>query len=270
VTRGETDPSTGTVQRPDIDLLSVDEVSVSFGGLVALDGVSFRVRHGRTVGLIGPNGAGKTTMFNIVSGLQRPGSGRVEFAGHDITFEPAHRRAQRGIARSFQNLGLITEETALTNLLAAQYRAAPYHGLDLLARPWRWRRTEKQMHVAAINTLDRFGLADIGDRRVKDLSFASARFVELACVLVNQPRLMLLDEPTTGLDVGEVERLLSVLGSARAEGATVLLVAHDVRFVMQACDYVYVLAQGRLLSHGKPSEVQHDPLVMAEYLGSGH
>ena len=200
------------------DLLSVDAVSVAFGGLRALDGVSFGVPEGSIVGLIGPNGAGKTTMFNIVSGLQRHDSGRVSFAGTDITDEPPHRRARRGIARSFQNLGLISEETVLTNLLAAQYGAAPYRGWDVVVRPWRWWGSERQMRAQAADALARFGLDDLVDRRVEDLSFASARFVELACALVNRPRLMLLDEPTTGLDVVEVELLLGVLGAASRRG----------------------------------------------------
>jgi branched-chain amino acid transport system ATP-binding protein len=257
-----------TIPANPAELLSVEAVSVSFGGLRALDGVSFGVPEGSTVGLIGPNGAGKTTMFNIVSGLQRHDAGRVTFAGTEITTEPPHRRARRGIARSFQNLGLINEETVLTNLLAAQYGAAPYRGLDVAVRPWRWWRSERQMQAAAVDALARFGLGDLIDRRVEDLSFASARFVEMACVLVNRPRLMLLDEPTTGLDLVEVELLLGVLDSARAEGATTLVVAHDVRFVMRACDYVYVLAQGRVLSHGTPAEVQQDPSVITEYLGT--
>lgn len=249
-------------------LLEVRDVSVRFGGVQALEGASLDVPAGSIVGLIGPNGAGKTTLFNIVSGLIRADAGTVRFDGVDITQLPPHRRAALGIGRSFQNLGLMTDETVGTNVLAALYRSAPYRPWDVLARPWRLVRGEAVLRRRAAVALESFGLLDEWDREVADLSFAKARFAELAAVVAEQPALMLLDEPTTGLDVGEVRVLSDVLAGIRAGGTSMLVVAHDVGFVMRTCDHVYVLAEGQLLTHGEPAAVQADPAVVEAYLGT--
>ncbi len=249
-------------------LLEVEHVSVTFGGLRALVDVSISVPGGSIVGLIGPNGAGKTTLFNVISGLQRAEAGVVRLEGEDVTSAPAYRRAALGVGRSFQNLGLIGDETVRVNLMAAEYLAAQYRGVDLLARPWRWFREERRLEERARSVARSFGLLGDWDARVADLSFGAARFVELACVLAERPRLMLLDEPTTGLDAREVQQLLTVLQEQRADGRTILLVAHDVRFVMGLCDYIYVLAEGQLLFDGPPSVVQRHPRVIEAYLGA--
>jgi branched-chain amino acid transport system ATP-binding protein len=248
-------------------LLEVEGISVRFGGLQALADVSVRVDEGSIVGLIGPNGAGKTTLFNVVSGLQGADAGIVRFAGSDITRLSPNERAARGIGRSFQHLGLIATETVGVNVTAAQHLAARYRSWDVLARPWRWWREEARLRHRAMEAAAAFGLTGRWEERIKDLSFGVARFVELACVLVEHPRLMLLDEPTTGLDVREVAQLLTVLRAQRAAGTTTLLVAHDVRFVMDVCDHVYVLAEGRPLFDGPPSSVQRQPQVIEAYLG---
>jgi branched-chain amino acid transport system ATP-binding protein len=248
-------------------LLQVDDVSVAFGGLQALANVSVGVPEGDIVGLIGPNGAGKTTLFNIISGLQAADNGTITYAGENVTRLATNRRAAMGIARGFQNLGLIGDETVGTNLMAAQHLAAGYVGWDLLARPWRSRRAERRLRERAHDRADAFGLSRYFDSRVTDLSFGVARFVELACVLIEDPRLILLDEPTTGLDAREVGELLTVLRSQSATGKTILLVAHDVRFVMELCAHVYVLASGQVLFDGEPDAVRKHPLVIEAYLG---
>jgi branched-chain amino acid transport system ATP-binding protein len=248
-------------------LLQVDDVSVAFGGLQALANVSVRVPEGDILGLIGPNGAGKTTLLNVISGLQPADNGTISYAGDDVTHLSTNRRAAMGIARGFQNLGLISDETVGTNLMAAQHLSSGYVGWDLLARPWRSRRAERRIRERARDTADAFGLSSYFDSRVTDLSFGVARFVELACVLIDDPRLILLDEPTTGLDAREVDELLMVLRSQSATGTTILLVAHDVRFVMELCDHVYVLASGRVLFDGEPNAVRQHPLVIEAYLG---
>jgi branched-chain amino acid transport system ATP-binding protein len=248
-------------------LLDVVGVSVAFGGLQALDAASIRVPEGAIVGLIGPNGAGKTTLFNVISGLQPMNAGAIVFGGDDIASLRPRDRAARGIGRSFQNLGIILDETVGVNIMAAQHLAARYRGWDLGLRPWRWMTEERRLGDRAMQAASTFGLAELWDDYVCDLSFGMARFVELACVLVQQPRLMLLDEPTTGLDLLEVARLLQVLQDVRADGTTILLVAHDVRFVMDLCDHVYVLGEGRLLCSGPPSVVQRDAAVIKAYLG---
>lgn len=248
-------------------LLEAKDVAVCFGGLQALADVSLQVPEGSVVGLIGPNGAGKTTLFNVISGLQPSDRGTIAFRGDDITSLSANKRAALGIGRSFQHLGLISDETVAVNLQAAQYLYAGYRSWDLLVRPWRWWRDEARLRHRAEETAAAFGLAEHLEDRVADLSFGVARFVELACVLIESPSLMLLDEPTTGLDVREVALLLEVLRAQRDAGRTILLVAHDVRFVMDICDYVYVLAEGRLLAEGVPTEVQRNAQVIEAYLG---
>jgi branched-chain amino acid transport system ATP-binding protein len=186
-----------------------------------------------------------------------------------VTALPAHRRAALGIGRSFQHLGLMMDETVRTNVLAAQHLGAGYADRDLLLRPWRWRRAERRLHERAAAALAAVGLERDSDRTVADLSFAAARAVELAAVHVEEPALMLLDEPTTGLDLTEVEDLQRTIERVRSAGTTVLVIAHDVGFVMGLCDHVYVLAQGRLLAEGPPAAVQDDPAVVETYLGVG-
>jgi branched-chain amino acid transport system ATP-binding protein len=245
----------------------VQGVSQRFGGLQALDDVSVDVPDGAIVGLIGPNGAGKTTLFNIISGLHAPTAGAVRFDDRDITGLAAHARAQLGIGRSFQNLGLMVDETAETNVLAALHRSAGYSNADVVLRPWRFLSGERRLAQRCTAALSAFGLEAEAQTDVADLPFGKARFVEIAAVMAEEPRLMLLDEPTTGLDVEEIRRFEVMLQAIRERGTTILVVAHDVGFVMRMCDYVYVLAEGKVLSAGAPAEIRDDPRVVEAYLG---
>ncbi|MGH2796071.1 MAG: ABC transporter ATP-binding protein [Actinomycetota bacterium] len=250
------------------DLLVTDDVVVRFGGLAAVDGVSLAVPEGKIVGLIGPNGAGKTTLFNAVSGLQPLDRGRVFLRGRDVTATAPHERARLGVGRSFQNLGLMMDQTVETNVMASQFLSMGYGFLSPVLRPLRWAREERRVRDRVGEMLERFGLARYRHEVVRGLSFGIARSVELAGALALAPSLLLLDEPTTGLDPAETETLAANLEGLRDEGKTMLVVAHNVAFVMQLCDWVYVLASGRIVAEGAPETVQREPVVIAAYLGA--
>jgi branched-chain amino acid transport system ATP-binding protein len=249
-------------------VLTVTDIHVRFGGVHSLRGVSLEVQPGKIVGLIGPNGAGKTTMFNVVSGLVRPDSGRVSAFGQDVTALPAYRRARLGIGRSFQNLGLCAEESIEFNLLAAQFGDCDYGPADLLLAPWRRTRSERELHQRAVRALRLFDVhADLREI-VGSLSFGVARRVELAGLVARQPALVLLDEPTTGLDTEESDLLRDCLRRQVVDGTTILVVAHDVSFVLDMCDEVYVLAEGSILFHGTPNAARSDERVIESFLGA--
>jgi branched-chain amino acid transport system ATP-binding protein len=248
-------------------MLRTESLAVHFGPMRAVDGVDIEVRRSQVVGLIGPNGAGKTTLFNAVSGAGPVTEGKVFFGDRDITTLRADQRARLGVGRSFQNLGLMMDQTVELNLMAAQDIDLDYRSFDPLVRPWRWLRSERQARDRVEMTLEDFGLTEQRGELVADLSFGVARFVELAAVLSSSPELVLLDEPTTGLDSVETQRLLAALLAARDGGRTILVIAHNVGFVMELCDWIYVLASGRVISQGEPQVVQHDRVVAEAYLG---
>jgi branched-chain amino acid transport system ATP-binding protein len=230
--------------------LEVDSVTVSFGGRRALDGVSISAEPGVITGLIGPNGAGKTTLFNVVCGLQPPTHGTVRLGGHDVTRMPPYKRARRGLARTFQRLepfGLLTvrENVRLAAHLAR--RPDPAAVTDRL--------------------LDRLGVADLADVRADRLPTGQARVVELARALATDPRVLLLDEPASGQDVGETQAFGEVLREVSAEGVAVVLVEHDIQLVMDVCARIHVLDLGRVLAVGAPAEIQRDEAVLSAYLG---
>jgi ABC-type branched-subunit amino acid transport system ATPase component/ABC-type branched-subunit amino acid transport system permease subunit len=248
-------------------LLEIRDASVRFGGLTALDGVSLTVDEGTVVGLIGPNGAGKTTLFNAISGLQRLTSGAVRFRGTDITRATAHNRAAMGIGRTFQTPGLMTAGTALDNVNAAQHLQVRYTLTDIALRPWRHGTAEARLGDRSLRILGELGLTEHSDVPVGDLSFGVVRGIELASLLAQDGDLLLLDEPTTGLDAAEVSQLTDVVAGARSLGQTVFLVAHDVGFVVDTCDLVYVLAEGQLIFAGPPEAARQDDRVVDHYLG---
>ncbi|GAA2320797.1 ABC transporter ATP-binding protein [Nonomuraea roseoviolacea subsp. roseoviolacea] len=246
-------------------MLRVSDVSVSFGGVKALDGVSFEVPEGQVCGVIGPNGAGKTTLFDVVSGLRRPGAGRVSVAGEDLTRASAVRRARRGLRRTFQRTQVFGRLTVAGNVLAA----LDWHGgggglvADLVGRPAR-RRLERERRARVDEVLELCGLTALRDAYAAALPVGQRRMVELARALADRPRLLLLDEPTSGLDAEQGDRLRAVVA---ALDTTVLLVEHDMGFVMDACDRLVVLDLGRVIATGPPEEVREDPVVRAAYLG---
>ncbi|MFI6326090.1 ABC transporter ATP-binding protein [Nonomuraea sp. NPDC050556] len=245
--------------------LAIDAVSVDFGGVKALHEVTFEVPEGQVCGVIGPNGAGKTTLFDVVSGLRWPSAGRVVVRGQDVTRVTAVRRARTGLRRTFQRTQVFGRLTVADNVLAALDWRGGGGGLaaDLLALPSR-RRRERERRERVAEVLDLCGLTALRDAYAAALPEGQRRLVELARALADRPSLLLLDEPTSGLDADQTVRLREVIGGL---DTTVLLVEHDMGFVMRTCDRLVVLDLGRLIASGPPKQVAADPVVRAAYLG---
>jgi branched-chain amino acid transport system ATP-binding protein len=242
---------------------------VAFGGLEVLSGVELEVRRGESVGLIGPNGAGKSTLFDCISGFTVPRAGSIHYRGHDLLRLPPEARARLGIARTFQHVGLCGNQTIRENALIAQHDAARYGVLPGLLRTPAMRRTERDLARQAAVALDIVGVAGIADHRVRDLPHGQQRLAEVAAAVAAAPDLLLLDEPAAGMDPDESRHLGDLLARLRDElGLTLLVIDHHVPFVTSLCDYVYVLVEGRVLTHGSPVEVRADPAVVEVYLGS--
>jgi branched-chain amino acid transport system ATP-binding protein len=249
-------------------MLEVDGISVSFGGVQALRDVSLLVSELEIVGIIGPNGAGKTTLFDVINGFRRPDTGRVRFRGIDVTDLPAHRRAAAGMARAFQNVGLIRGTTVRTNLLAAEHLTARYSATaGILGLPGTW-SDERRLSERAKALAEILGLTGLLDHAVDGLPYGLLKRVELAAVLATDPEILLLDEPTSGMGPAETDDFAAkLLELRRVFQLTVLMIEHCVPFVSAVCDHVYCLNFGETLAAGKPEEVRNHPEVIRAYLG---
>ncbi|PYN11890.1 MAG: hypothetical protein DME05_23085 [Candidatus Rokuibacteriota bacterium] len=251
-------------------MLSVEDLSISFGGLDALSGLSLQVTEREIFALIGPNGAGKSTVFNVVTGLYRPSRGRVAFRGDDLLALAPHEIARRGVGRTFQNTEVFRQLTAIDNVLVGRHahlRAGVVRGALGLASVW---REEAEARELARALLARLGLAEVADTEAGSLPLGFQKRLELARALAAEPRLLLLDEPAGGLNPTETQTLMEVICRLRDEsGLTLLVVEHDMELVMSISDRVAVLNYGRKIAEGKPREIAADPAVVEAYLGSG-
>ena len=240
-------------------LLEVQDVGVRFGGVVAVDGASFSVDEGKVAALIGPNGAGKTTTFNVVTGLQPPTSGKVVFDGQDITKLPVHRRARRGIGRTFQRLEVFGSLTVRENI---QVSAEIHHRHAL-------NKSKEDPKTTTNRILDLIGLQRFARQPADSVPTGIARLTELGRALAADPRLLLLDEPSSGLNDTETDELGELLRHlATEEGRAILLVEHDVDLVMSVCDWIDVLDFGKIIASGTPTQIQGNERVQAAYLGA--
>ena len=237
-------------------LLATEQVVVRFGGVRALSEASVSVDPGLVTGLIGPNGAGKTTLFNVITGLQEPNGGRVVLDGKDVTQLSPFRRARLGISRTFQKLEAFSSLSARENVLvAAEQRKA-------------WDKSSFSPGAVTDDLLAQVGLTEVASYMVGTLPTGTARLVELARALALKPRVLLLDEPSSGLNEEETSALASLLRGLVADGLAVLLVEHDMSLVMGVCELIYVLEFGNIIAAGPPEQIQADPAVQAAYLGS--
>lgn len=248
-------------------LLRVDGLTRRFGGLIAVNQVSFAVKYGQIKGLIGPNGAGKTTCFNLIAGVVAPSSGRVTLDGAPIEHLPPHLRVREGLARTFQNLQIFRDMTVLENVMLGLQPRLGSGFIGALTRSPRNRRQEHYAVGESLTALERLGLADRAMRSASNLSFGEAKLLEIARALVAKPRLLLLDEPMAGLPHESVVQVERVIRELNATGITILLVEHNMGLVMRLCDEIAVLDHGELIAEGPPQSIRADPAVIRAYLG---
>jgi branched-chain amino acid transport system ATP-binding protein len=241
-------------------MLETRALSISFGGLRAVDNVSIAVARNRVTTIIGPNGAGKSTLFNLISGALRPASGRVLIEGRDCTGAPPYRLQAAGVARSFQITNLMPELPVAENLRLAAQVCEPWQKL------WLPVGASRAAHARVTELLDRCGLADKAHLPLASLSHGDQRRLEIAVALAGRPRLLLLDEPTQGMSHGETERTAALIRSL-AENVTIVLIEHDIGLVMSLSDHVIVMHQGQKIAEGSPGDVRGNPLVQAAYFG---
>lgn len=263
-----TSETAGNPSSTDQVILQAEDVTMRFGGLTAVDSVNFTVRRGEIMGLIGPNGAGKTTFFNCLTGLYLPTSGRVVFDGAVLPPKP-RKVVKAGMARTFQNIRLFGNMTALENVMVGRYCRTTTGPFTSIIRGPKFRRDEAATQDKAQELLDFVGLGHTTDNLARNLPYGDQRRLEIARALATDPKLILLDEPTAGMNPQETRQAEELVFRIRDSGLAVVVIEHDMRFIFNLCDRVLCLVRGKVLIEGTPTQVQSDPRVIEAYIGTG-
>ena len=250
-------------------MLEIRGITQKFGGVTALDNVSFIIRSNEITGVIGPNGAGKTTLFNIISGIYRQTFGTIIFNGIDISGLPSEKLALHGLVRTFQNIELFGQMTVLENAMVGMHTRSRSGIISCMLKTPGNLKEERQIRESACHWLEYTGIADIADAQAGNLPFGKGRLLEIARALALDPKIILMDEPAAGLNNRETGDLAQLIRKIRDSGITVVLVEHDMELVMDVCESILVLNLGRHLAEGSPREIQENQAVIAAYLGEG-